>query len=436
MALVPLVHFASPVYGIQPSPLRPVIIRKQDFIREKTKPKLPAPFTISTSLHVSNNAATQTREAKNLASFKDLPKAIHVEGIRVPDDPSDRTIWRNGRVIGNVFEPYPIKKKQTSREGRVSPDKFQSPRQPKNAQIDGGPQGSGTDYSYNSGSTVKGRPVYYVVEEPDTLHADRSPYAYEPAGLALGPQTDQSQKNQLLDPQTASHYQIKEHTYSMCPGCPTFSIPIPVPKETDDEDSYPASTQSGQFQNSPTQFSNGKPQGANSGSTGFLSTLETRVEDTKKVFNDFVANLMGNFLSQPSAKGTDKQDSVSSSGKPSGFMAGGIAAALIGGMALLSSAVTLSKHSSSMAALSSSNSRSDSKPGLLEKQSMCFFKLTCKDLHQDAESSDLGFLLTSITSELWVCVDNLKILAMAFVTEVSDHEILWLEFASSRLNNE
>merc|ERR1711974_333764 len=23
---------------------------------------------------------------------------------------------------------------------------------------------------------------------------------------------------------------IKEHTYTMCPGCPTFSIPVPIPK--------------------------------------------------------------------------------------------------------------------------------------------------------------------------------------------------------------
>ena len=23
---------------------------------------------------------------------------------------------------------------------------------------------------------------------------------------------------------------IKQHTYQMCPNCPTFSIPIPVPK--------------------------------------------------------------------------------------------------------------------------------------------------------------------------------------------------------------
>ena len=25
---------------------------------------------------------------------------------------------------------------------------------------------------------------------------------------------------------------IKQHTYQMCPNCPTFSIPIPVPKSS------------------------------------------------------------------------------------------------------------------------------------------------------------------------------------------------------------
>jgi len=37
------------------------------------------------------------------------------------------------------------------------------------------------DYSFRAGNTEKGRPVYYVLEEPDSLHADRSPYDYEPA---------------------------------------------------------------------------------------------------------------------------------------------------------------------------------------------------------------------------------------------------------------
>ena len=40
---------------------------------------------------------------------------------------------------------------------------------------------SARDYNYHLGNTNSGRPVYYVVEEQDQLHDDRSPYTYEPA---------------------------------------------------------------------------------------------------------------------------------------------------------------------------------------------------------------------------------------------------------------
>ena len=43
------------------------------------------------------------------------------------------------------------------------------------------PAAQSRDYSYHAGSAENGRPVYYVVEEPDSLHSDRSPYSYEPA---------------------------------------------------------------------------------------------------------------------------------------------------------------------------------------------------------------------------------------------------------------
>ena len=29
---------------------------------------------------------------------------------------------------------------------------------------------------------------------------------------------------------TSGDFVIKEHSYTMCPGCPTFSIPVPIPK--------------------------------------------------------------------------------------------------------------------------------------------------------------------------------------------------------------
>ena len=75
-------------------------------------------------------------------------------------------------------------------------------------------------------------PVYFISEDPDSLHADRSPYSFEPADTHSAPQ-----------PQAAvlaasnEDFVIKEHTYQMCPGCPSFSIPIPVPRSSSSSDS-------------------------------------------------------------------------------------------------------------------------------------------------------------------------------------------------------
>merc|ERR1719211_98895 len=87
------------------------------------------------------------------------------------------------------------------------------------------------DYKYHAGATEEGRPVYYVVEEPDSLHSDRSPYDFEPAD------THTSLSSQVADYTQSGYTQknsgdfvIKEHSYTMCPGCPTFSIPVPIPK--------------------------------------------------------------------------------------------------------------------------------------------------------------------------------------------------------------
>ena len=32
-----------------------------------------------------------------------------------------------------------------------------------------------------------------------------------------------------IAPAKQSDFVVKEHIYTMCPGCPTFSIPIPIP---------------------------------------------------------------------------------------------------------------------------------------------------------------------------------------------------------------
>ena len=75
--------------------------------------------------------------------------------------------------------------------------------------------------------------MYYVVEEPDSLHSDRSPYDFEPADThtSLSSQVADYTQSGYNKP-NSGEFVIKEHTYTMCPGCPTFSIPVPIPKKS------------------------------------------------------------------------------------------------------------------------------------------------------------------------------------------------------------
>ena len=76
---------------------------------------------------------------------------------------------------------------------------------------------------------------YYVFEQPDSLHSDRSPYNFEPAdNHASSVVSDYTQRGQFHQQQQSSpnDFVIKEHTYTMCADCPQFSIPVPIPKAT------------------------------------------------------------------------------------------------------------------------------------------------------------------------------------------------------------
>ena len=75
-------------------------------------------------------------------------------------------------------------------------------------------------------------PVYFISEDPDSLHADRSPYSFEPADTHSAPQPQAA-----VMAASNEDFVIKEHTYQMCPGCPSFSIPIPVPRSSSSSDS-------------------------------------------------------------------------------------------------------------------------------------------------------------------------------------------------------
>lgn len=109
---------------------------------------------------------------------------------------------------------------------------------------------SGRESSYNPVSPVytpqspksSSSPVYYVNQDLEDLHADRSPYMFEPADTQ-STYTDQYTQYNMGSQQSGLYgsgqtvlaasnedFVIKEHTYQMCPGCPTFDIPIPVPR--------------------------------------------------------------------------------------------------------------------------------------------------------------------------------------------------------------
>ncbi len=226
------------------------------------QPLVPKPFTVTTSLNV-RDSASGSRKSR---TFFDEDGTPVVEGVRMPDDESDRVTWRNGRVINNIFVPNgaPVPPEA------VAASLPQRNRQPKSFNYDDfyrnrpgvrhrlndnmavesrsdqvfvePPAGFGQsqtpkearDYKYHAGNTNSGRPVYYIVEEPDSLHSDRSPYDFEPAdthtslNLNIDRVSDYTQSG--LKEANSGDFVIKEHTYTMCPGCPTFSIPVPIPK--------------------------------------------------------------------------------------------------------------------------------------------------------------------------------------------------------------
>ena len=60
--------------------------------------------------------------------------------------------------------------------------------------------------------------MYYVVEEPDSLHSDRSPYDFEPADThtSLSSQVaDYTQSGYNSQHTNSGDFVIKEHSYTM-----------------------------------------------------------------------------------------------------------------------------------------------------------------------------------------------------------------------------
>ena len=112
-----------------------------------------------------------------------------VTGVRLPDDESDRVVHRGGRFINNKYVP----------------DGLEVPREMV-VRAELGPGRTGRSYQ-DSDYTFS--PLQHYEQQqlqqglPTVLEADQDDFV------------------------------IQEQTYKMCPTCPTFSVPVPIPK-TDD----------------------------------------------------------------------------------------------------------------------------------------------------------------------------------------------------------
>ncbi len=241
------------------------------------------------------------------------------------------------------------------------------------------------DYSYHAGETNQGRPVYYVVEdEPESgLHEDRSPYYYEPADshTSLSQQgyggypNPQPHHHPHAEQQPQDNWVIKQQTYQMCPGCPSFNIPIPIPKASFDQpqEYYDQQQAAGNDIGGGYQsYSPHQPQNNEDEDVGFLQRISNSVISTmqslqnsalalfdpvikaKEIYIDGKdpeqegeANVISEkFDSYPPQYGQQQQQphQVEKQGEEQNpVLIAGLAAMAVGGVALLSSAINVAR---------------------------------------------------------------------------------------------
>jgi hypothetical protein len=192
------------------------------------------------------------------------------------------------------------------------------------------------DYNYKGGKTQNGRPIYYVAEEPDSLHADRSPYNFEPADNQdsfTGAVADFTHSG--VSPANQGDFVIKEHTYTMCPGCPTFSIPVPIPKASLVEQQQEQGGEEETVGNVDYQSAKDK---------NFLQKIGDRIVSTMKGIQDKTLGLLdpilskgGNFLGLSDDTNTITEKKGDAGGSKTSYlpiMVAGAAAVALGGLAM------------------------------------------------------------------------------------------------------
>lgn len=204
----------------------PQIITKYDFLQTRNKKshlEVPPDFVVSTNLNVNakQNYNHQT-QAENIRSsrsnkifspsrkarqgFNDLASAVRnapvVVGERRPDDETDRVVHRGGRFINNMYvaDPAPA---STNKFARVPEEVVIR------AEFGPGPELARAGRSYEDG--------YYNTNEFTFTPLEHFEQQQQQPGAAVFPADNKD-------------FVIEMQTYQQCPGCPAFSVPVPVPR--------------------------------------------------------------------------------------------------------------------------------------------------------------------------------------------------------------
>ena len=256
---------------------RPRIITKYDFMQTRNKKShldLPPEFVISTGLQVSHDAGSgkveedgrsgrshslfgTSRRAK--AGFSDIASAVRnapvVQGVRLPDDESDLVVHRGGRFINNEYVPH---QSQVPEEFVVRAElgpKSVVMRSGRSYQSDGAYQAN--DYTFSPLQHYEHQQYQQQQGFPPVMEADQDDFL------------------------------IQEQTYQMCPGCPTFSVPVPIPKASEFYQEKPeekslfsrlADMVSPAIQTA-RDFFNGRPEESHGVHGGQVDTITSRVDN-------------------------------------------------------------------------------------------------------------------------------------------------------------
>jgi len=220
---------ADPTVSPASGRYHPKIITKYDFLQTRNKKshiELPAEFVVSTNLNVNTkqNYNLQSPQTENFRSsrsnkifspsrkarqgFRDLASAVRnapvVVGERKPDDETDRVVHRGGRFINNMYVPDPAV--ASANKFSMVPEEVVI-----RAELGPGPELARAGRSYEDG--------YYNTNE----------FTFTPL-QHFEQQQQQQQSGAAVFPADNKDFVIEMQTYQQCPGCPTFSVPVPIPK--------------------------------------------------------------------------------------------------------------------------------------------------------------------------------------------------------------